>query len=170
MSTKKQQPVTHKHTKEGQAMAENILHRKHSAKQTEKSPQKQSTIGGRGMFYRIEVRPDGEFKTFRTHDVGESGHVERLAGKRADGTWDTVTWLVNKSDAHISSNDELVIDDPKARTVLKQIRGKILHKKGNVFEAHLRTESRKKSTKKSDLRETPPKKVSKKSNTTRRAQ
>lgn len=89
---------------------------------------------GGGAFYRIEVRPKREFVTFRTQDVGEPGHLERIAGKRSSGRWDTATWLVGKRDAHISG-DRLVIDSPRVKTALKQIGGPILHKRGDVFTA-----------------------------------
>jgi hypothetical protein len=79
------------------------------------------------------VRPKTEFKTFRTQDVGESGHLERIAGKRSSGSWDTASWLVNKEDAHMNSKEKLIIDNPKVRTLLKQIRGYIKLVKGDVF-------------------------------------
>ncbi|OGG52685.1 hypothetical protein A2851_00560 [Candidatus Kaiserbacteria bacterium RIFCSPHIGHO2_01_FULL_53_29] len=90
---------------------------------------------GKGKFYRIEVRPKSDFKVFRIQDVGRKGGLERLAGKRASGSWDTVSWLVSKDDAH-TERGKLVIDDKKARTALKQIRGPIVHVKGDVFRAH----------------------------------
>jgi len=90
---------------------------------------------GKGKFYRIEVRPKGDFKTFRVQDVGRRGGLERLAGKRPSGSWGTVSWLISKNDAH-TERGHLVIDDAKAKTALKQIRGPIVHVKGDVFRAH----------------------------------
>ena len=90
---------------------------------------------GEGRFYRIEVRPKDQFKTFRIQDVGKKGGLERLAGKRSSGSWDTVTWLVEKKDAHLNNSGQLVIDGIKARSVLRNIRGKITHIKGGVFKA-----------------------------------
>ena len=58
---------------------------------------------GKGKYYRIVVRPKSSFKSFRVQDVGGRGGVERLAGKRRDGSWDTQAWLIPKSQAHISS-------------------------------------------------------------------
>ena len=93
---------------------------------------------GRGKFYRIEVRPKREFKSFRIQDVGKKGELERLAGRRGSGSWDTVTWLVSKEDAHRSKTGELIITDAKAKSMLKQIRRPIIHIKGDVFRAHPR--------------------------------
>lgn len=70
-------------------------------------------------------------------DVGDKGGLERLAGHRASGSWDTVTWLVEKKDAHVK-NGHLIITDPKARSVLKNISGHIYHVKGDIFRAHPR--------------------------------
>ncbi len=67
-----------------------------------------------GKFFRIGVRPKSDFVTFRIQDVGEPGGIERLAGKRASGTWDTVSWLVNKDLAHIEG-DHLVADHSDAK-------------------------------------------------------
>ncbi len=103
--------------------------------QTEEKGRKKPGTGGQGRFYRIEVRPKSEFATFRTQDVGKRGGLERIAGKRRSGSWDTATWLVEKDKAHVGNNGKLVIDDPKAKTALKQIRGPIMHKKGDVFTA-----------------------------------
>ena len=48
--------------------------------------------GGQGNYYHIEVRDGGDFETFRTQDVGDPGHLQRVSGKRASGSWATVTW------------------------------------------------------------------------------
>jgi hypothetical protein len=90
---------------------------------------------GKGNFYRINIRPKGDFTSFRMQDVGEKGGLERLAGHRASGSWDTVTWLVEKKDAHVK-NGHLIITGKKARSVLDSISGHIYHVKGDIFRAH----------------------------------
>lgn len=90
---------------------------------------------GKGKFYRINVRPKGQFTSFRVQDVGKKGGLERLAGHRKSGSWDTVTWLISKEKAHVK-NGHLIIDDPKDRAILKQIKGHIYHVKGDIFHAH----------------------------------
>src|SRR5690606_22369329 len=57
---------------------------------------------GRSAYFHIEVRPKSEFKTFRTQDVGKSGGIERVAGKRGSGSWDTQKWLISKEHAHVT--------------------------------------------------------------------
>lgn len=94
--------------------------------------------GGHGKFYRIVVRPKGEFTSFRTQDVGSKGHLERLAGHRRSGSWDTESWLVSKNDAHISGN-KLIITNKKVKdAIAKGTSGPITHVKMDVFHAHPR--------------------------------
>ena len=61
-----------------------------SGKRTRKAP----GSGGQGEYYHVEVRPGDDFVTFRTQDVGDPGHVQRVAGKRESGSWATVKWLI----------------------------------------------------------------------------
>jgi hypothetical protein len=105
---------------------------------TKKKKRKAPGTTGKGKFYRIEIRPKREFVIFRNQDVGKKGGLERLAGKRRSGTWDTVSWLISKDKAHIDRHGHLKIDSAKDRTILKQIKGRIVHVKGDVFKAHPR--------------------------------
>lgn len=75
---------------------------------------------GEGDYFRIVVRSKEEFATFRYHDVGEKGHILRLAGKRSSGSWDTQTWLISKDDAHIEG-DTLVADTDDARRLIEAL-------------------------------------------------
>lgn len=109
---------------------------------TQSPRRKKPGTTGNGKFYRIEIRPKGDFKTFRIQDVGKKGGLERLAGKRPSGSWDTVTWLVSKEDAKVMGG-RLSITDAKARSVLAQIRGPIVHVKGDIFHAHPKKKSSK---------------------------
>jgi len=89
---------------------------------------------GEGDYYRIVVRSKEEFTTFRYHDVGEKGHILRLAGKRSSGSWDTQTWLISKDDAHMEG-DTLVADTDDARRLIETLGSKPKQVKGDVFEA-----------------------------------
>jgi hypothetical protein len=135
MATRKQTSAAKKNIRKAQAKWRGMTHRQHALAQPQgRSRQKPGTTG-KGKFFRIEVRPKSEFKTFRIQDVGRKGGLERLAGKRGSGSWDTVTWLVSKKDA-VAKNHKLVIKGDKAKSVLKSLRGKIVHVKGDVFRAH----------------------------------
>lgn len=134
-TTVKQRLAAQRNIKKAQAAWRGMSSRQHSLAQPEGRARLRPGMGGKGRFYRVEVRPKHQFVTFRTQDVGEEGHLERIAGKRSSGRWDTVTWLISKEDAHVNEKDELVIDNRRTRTALKQIRGRIMHKKGDVFTA-----------------------------------
>jgi hypothetical protein len=75
---------------------------------------------GGGKFFHIQVRPRTEFVTFRNQDIGARGGIERVAGRRADGSWDTQKWLLGKSEAHIDGK-KLVADSLAAEKVLSQL-------------------------------------------------
>lgn len=134
MATTKQRVAARKNIKKAQAAWRGMTKRQHSLAQPQGRARKKPGAGG-GKFYRIEVRPKGDFISFRTQDVGKQGGLERIAGRRSSGSWDTVTWLVEKGKAHVSMNGQLIIDDLKAKTALKQIRRPIMHQKGDVFTA-----------------------------------
>jgi len=89
---------------------------------------------GEGDYFRIVIRSKEEFTTFSYHDVGEKGHILRLAGKRRSGSWDTQTWLISKDDAHIEG-DTLVADTDDAKRLIEALGSKPKHVKGDVFEA-----------------------------------
>lgn len=90
--------------------------------------------GGSGDFYHIEVREGNGFETFRTQDVGDEGHLQRVAGKRESGSWATVKWLVSKEDAHIEDG-RLIPDTKDARDLIRKLGSKPVHLSGDRFEA-----------------------------------
>jgi hypothetical protein len=75
---------------------------------------------GRGDYYHIEVLPKTGFVTFRTQDVGDPGHIQRVAGKKESGSWQTVKWLIGKKDAHVR-DDHLVGNTKDARNLIKEL-------------------------------------------------
>ena len=100
---------------------------------------------GKGRYYHILVRPQSRFTRFRVQDVGARGGVERVAGQRASGSWDTVKWLVAKSHAHVRGKT-LVADSAAARKVLAGLGSKPVRIAGDRFRAKPRAsipESRK---------------------------
>ena len=103
------------------------------AQPQEKKRAKPGTKGD-GDYFRIIVRPKEEFATFRYDDVGEKGHILRLAGKRSSGSWDTQVWLISKEDAHLEG-ETLVGGTDDAREVLAALGSKPKHGEGDVFEA-----------------------------------
>ena len=137
MATNKQKRAAKVNIKKAQAKWKSMTHRQHVLAQPQGRARQKPGTAGKGKFFRIEVRPKSEFKTFRIQDVGRKGGLERLAGKRSSGSWDTVAWLVSKEDAKIR-NCELIIKDIHLKTVLKNLRGPITRVKGDIFRAHPR--------------------------------
>ena len=95
---------------------------------------KQPGTTGKGNYYHIDVRPKGEFTTFRTQDVGDPGHLQRVAGRRSSGSWSTAAWLISKEDAHVEGG-RLVGDTKEARDLLKELGSTPTHLTGDRFEA-----------------------------------
>lgn len=90
--------------------------------------------GGQGDYYHVEVRDRGDFETFRTQDVGEAGHLQRVAGKRSSGSWATVKWLIGKEDAHVKDG-KLVADTKDAKDLIKKLGSQPVHMSGDRFKA-----------------------------------
>jgi len=86
-------------------------------------------------YYRIMVRNKKQFAMFRNQDVGEPGHIQRLAGKRPNGSWDTQAWLVSKDDAYVE-HGILIPSSQKAKELFeKQLGSKPRHMEDDMFEA-----------------------------------
>ena len=89
---------------------------------------------GGGRFFHIELRPSSQFVGFRVQDVGGPGGVERVAGQRANGSWDTAKWLIEKTHAHVEDG-RLVADSLEAEKVLKTLGSAPVHVGGDRFRA-----------------------------------
>ena len=90
--------------------------------------------GGQGNYYHIEVRSKGDFETYRTQDVGDPGHIQRVAGRRPSGSWTTVKWLIGKEDAHVEGG-RLIPDTKDAKDLLKKLGSQPVHTSGDRFKA-----------------------------------
>ena len=136
MATTRQRTAGRRNVGKAQAAWRSMSRTARSRAQPEgRSRRKPGTTGG-GQYYHIEVRPRDQFVTFRTHDIGEKGHVQRVAGKRSSGSWDDQKWLISKSDAHVE-NGRLVADTPDVAKVLKVI-GPARHVSADRFKGHPR--------------------------------
>jgi hypothetical protein len=134
MATAKQKQAARKNIKKAQAAWKSMSSRAHSRSQPEGRGRAKPGTTGKGEYYHIEVRPKSEFNVFRTQDVGERGGIQRVAGKRGSGSWDTQKWLIGKDDAHVEG-DRLVPDTAEAREVLKSLGARPIHVSGDRFKA-----------------------------------
>jgi len=137
MTTAKQRTAATTNIRKAQAAWAAMSSRQHAAAQPEGRARKKPGAGGEGNYYHVEVRRSEDFATFRTQDVGEPGHIQRVAGKRGSGSWDTVKWLISKDDAHLEQ-ETLVADSSEAEKVLAELGSPPVHLKGDIFEARPR--------------------------------
>ena len=134
MATERQRQAAKKNIKKAQARWRTMSSRQHSLAQPEGRTRKKPGSTGKGEYYHVEVRPKSGFVSFRTQDMGKRSHIQRVAGKRSNGSWDTVMWLIGKEDAHVQ-NGKLVADTKDAKDVLEQLGAKPVHVRGDRFEA-----------------------------------
>ncbi len=134
MATVKQKKAAKQNIKKAQQKWQEMTPRQHSIAQPEGRSRAKPGAKGESNNFRIVVRPKEEFTTFRYHDVGEKGHILRLAGKRSSGSWDTQAWLISKNDAHVERGS-LVADTDDAKELIQTLGSKPKHVKGDIFEA-----------------------------------
>lgn len=134
MASKKQKRAARNNIKKAQKAWKNMSSRARSRAQPEGRARKKPGTTGEGDFYHVQVRPKSEFRTFRTHDVGKRGNIERVAGKRRSGSWDTQKWLIAKKLAHVEKG-RLVADRGDARELLDQLGSMPKHTRGDHFKA-----------------------------------
>jgi hypothetical protein len=134
MATQKQREAARRNIRKAQAAWQSLSPRQRSRAQPEGRQRRQPGTGGAGEYYHVAVRPKTDFVTFRTQDVGDPGHIQRVAGKRGSGSWDTVKWLISKEDAHVEAG-RLVGDTQEARKVLGTLGSEPEHVKGDLFQA-----------------------------------
>ena len=115
-------------------MATSTKSQKGKSKSSKSSGRKAPGSGGTGNYYHIELRSGDDFETFRTQDVGDPGHLQRVGGKRAGGGWSTVKWLVSKDDAHVEDG-KLVGDTQEAKDLIRKLRSRPVHIRGDRFQA-----------------------------------
>jgi len=134
MATTKQTQAAKQNIKKAQAVWQGMSSRAHAKAQPEGRKRAKPGATGEGHFYHIAVRPKEEFTTFRTHDVGKKGGIERVAGKRGSGSWNDQAWLISKELAHVEG-DTLVPDSDDAREILETLGSKPEHVQGDRFAA-----------------------------------
>ncbi|HKP26026.1 MAG TPA: hypothetical protein VJV39_19310 [Dongiaceae bacterium] len=72
---------------------------------------------------------------FKTQEIGRDGAIERVAGKRAGGSWSTQEWLIAKDQAHVERG-LLIGDTVNARRVLTMLGSEPRHIKADRFTIH----------------------------------
>ena len=134
MTTEKQRAAARKNLAQARKAQHAMSSKARARAQPEGRERQKPGTTGKGEFYHVEVRPKTQFTTFRTQDVGARGGIERVAGKRTSGSWDTQKWLIAKTHAHVE-NGRLVADSQDAREVLDELGSAPVHISGDRFKA-----------------------------------
>ena len=134
MTSKKQKQAAKKNIKKAQKKWQSMTPRQRAIAQPDGRKRAKPGSKGEGDFFRITVRDKNQFTSFKTDDVGDKGGIERIAGHRASGSWDTQAWLISKDRANITGNI-LKAKDKDVQKVLDQLGSKPKHLKGDIFEA-----------------------------------
>lgn len=134
MATTKQIEAARRNIKKAQAAWKNMSHRQRTLRQPEGRGRATPGSKGTGEYYRIVVRPKGDFVSFRVQDIGEPGGLERVAGHRSSGSWATQAWLVSKQKAHVEDG-VLIADDRDAKDLFENLQSEPILVKGDIFKA-----------------------------------
>ena len=134
MATQKQIDAARRNIRKAQKAWQNMSSEERARSQPEGRRRVKPGRSGKGDYYHVEVRDKYQFELFRTHDVGDPGGVQRVAGKRPSGSWDTLKWLIAKDHAHVTDG-KLVADSDDAKEVLAQLGSEPVHVKGDIFRA-----------------------------------
>ncbi len=134
MATRAQRRAAQRNIRRAQAAWRGMSSRAHARRQPSGRGRVKPGARGGGAFFHIEVRPRREFRTLRTQDLGKKGGLERVAGKRSSGSWDTQKWLVGKEHAH-RVGGRLVPDTTDARKLFKRLGAAPRHVGGDRFKA-----------------------------------
>jgi len=136
MATERQRQAARKNIKKAQAKRRTlrVSARENARSQPEGRGRQKPGSGGQGDYYHVEVREGNDFETSRTQDVGDRGHLQRVAGRRASGSWAAVKWLISKEDAHVEDG-KLVGDTSDTKALLRKLRTRPVQIRGDRFEA-----------------------------------
>lgn len=132
MTTEQQRSAARKNSVQTQQKWRSMSERQRALAQPEGRGREKPGLTGKGDFYWVVVRRKSEFTSFRNQDVGDPGHILRLAGRRRSGSWATHAWLVSKKDAHLDRG-ELVADTRDAEELLDSLGSRPIHEKGDIF-------------------------------------
>lgn len=134
MASEKQRRSARRNIQKAQQRWRRMSSREHANTQPEGRARAKPGTSGTGKYYHIEVRPKTEFTTFRTQDVGKKGGIQRVAGKRGSGSWDTQKWLIGKDLADVEEG-RLIPKTQDAEEIVDALGSTPKHREGDRFKA-----------------------------------
>lgn len=135
MTSEAQRQAAKQNIKKAQQKWQSLTPQQRAKRQPEGRQRQKPGMSGEGDYYHVEVRSKNQFQTFRTQDVGDAGHSQRVAGKRSSGSWATQKWLISKNDAHVDEQGYLRADRKEEQEILEQLGSVPRHFKGDHFKA-----------------------------------
>ncbi len=134
MPTPKQLKASKRNIKKAQQKWKTMTKRERTLAQPQGASRKKPGSTGKGKFFRIQIREKSQFTSFKIHDVGEKGGLERVAGRRSSGSWATQAWLISKDLASKYGNT-IRSNSASVKKLLKSLGSKPEHVKGDIYRA-----------------------------------
>src|SRR3989339_274055 len=97
MATKKQIEASKKNIKKAQEKWKSMTHRQHALVQPQGRARKKPGSIGEGNFFRITIRPKGEFVSYKNHDIGIKGDIFEAKPKKNVPEKNKPTTLMKKA-------------------------------------------------------------------------
>ena len=134
MTTLKQRTAAKKNIKKAQKKWSSMTSRQRAIAQPQGRNRAKPGSTGEGEYFRITIRPKNQFSSFKTQDVGERGGIQRVAGRRKSGSWDTQAWLISKDKAQ-PWGQSLKAKDDETKELLDSLGSKPRHITGDIYSA-----------------------------------
>lgn len=134
MPTQKQIKAAKENIKKAQKKWKSMTSRQKTLAQPEGRKRAKPGSTGEGEYFRITIRDKDQFSSFKVHDVGDKGGIQRVAGRRKSGSWDTQAWLISK-DRAVKEGTSLKAKDKYVKEVLDSLGSKPKHLKGDIYTA-----------------------------------
>ncbi len=134
MVTTKQKSASKKNIKKAQKKWNSMTSRQRALAQPDGRKRMKPGSTGKGKYFRITVREKSQFTSFKNHDVGDKGGIQRITGRRSSGSWATQAWLISKDIAK-KSGTTLVGTVADVKKLLSTLGSKPVHIKGDIYQA-----------------------------------
>jgi hypothetical protein len=83
-------------------------------------------------YFRIIVRPEDKYKSFRHKDIGAQGRIIRVSGRKNSGSWDTQAWLISKDYAY-QEDEKLIAESDEVRDLFEGFSGPPKRLEGDTY-------------------------------------
>lgn len=134
MATEKQRSAAKRNIKKAQERWKSMTKRERALAQPNGRKRRKPGTTGLGKYFRVVLRRKEQFTSFKVHDVGEKGGLQRVAGRRSSGSWDTQAWLISKDIAK-REGTTIVGTSKSSKDLLEKLGSKPKFLKGDIYTA-----------------------------------